>query len=56
MINLACTFKVVLLSVVAAAGFLYGYNPEVCEDRSGITAQVMVGGPFVDAVFAAEDA
>ncbi|XP_076807781.1 uncharacterized protein LOC143451053 [Clavelina lepadiformis] len=37
-------------------GFLYGYNPEVCEDRSGITAQVMVGGPFVDAVFAAEDA
>ncbi|XP_076811192.1 uncharacterized protein LOC143455290 [Clavelina lepadiformis] len=37
-------------------GLLYGYNPEVCEDRSGITAQIMVGGPFVDAVFAAEDA
>jgi len=31
-------------------GLIYGYNPEVCPDRSEVTAELMVGGDFVQAV------
>ena len=31
-------------------GLIYGYNPELCPDRSELSAEVMVGGDFVQAI------
>ena len=31
-------------------GLIYGYNPEICPDRSEVNAEVMIGGDLVQAV------
>ena len=36
-------------------GLIYGYDPKNCPNRQYISAQVMVGGPFVRAVVYAPD-
>ncbi|CAK8683253.1 unnamed protein product [Clavelina lepadiformis] len=36
-------------------GFIYGYDPAVCEDRDGVTAEIIEGGSIVDILFSANN-